>query len=194
MNLPDSEAMENNTEQENVIGSSVEITFTSLGNNKLEAKVDTGATNSCLNAQNIKVNQRNGSVSFVCPELSGNVITMEMVGSQDVVTADGLEGGSTRPVVKFDIEINGIPFNQVSFNLNDRSGMDSPVLVGQNILKLGNFLIDVNKDEAPERAEAVQRDVHTNKDRTHEVSEAIQTLAKHNVTLLEIVRYMNQVN
>jgi hypothetical protein len=160
----------------------------------VEGKVDTGATVSSLNAQEIRVNKQNGSVSFICPEISNNLITMELDGSQSVVSADGEDGGSTRPMVKFEIEINGMPFKQVSFNLNDRSNMDSPVLIGQNILKAGNFLIDVNKDDAPERAEVVQRDVHTNKTRNDEVSEAILTLAKHNVTLLEMVHWLNNVN
>ncbi len=194
MNLPDTEAIENNTEGENVIGNSVEVTFVTLGNRKIEGKVDSGADLSCLNAQDIKVNQQNSSVSFICPELSNNLITMELDGSQSVVSADGKDGGSTRPIVKFEIEINGVPFKDVSFNLNDRSEMDSPVLIGQNILKAGNFLIDVNKDGAPERAEVVQRDVNTNKDRTLEVTDAMLVLAKHNVTLLEIVNYLIQVN
>jgi hypothetical protein len=186
--------MDDNNEGDNVIGNSVEVTFVTLGNRKIESKIDTGATNSSLNAQHIKVNQQNSSVSFICPELSDNLITMELDGSQSVVSADGKDGGTIRPIVKFEIEINGTPFKDVSFNLNDRSDMDSPVLIGQNILKAGNFLIDVNKDGAPERAEVVQRDVQTNKDRTLEVTDAMLVLAKHNVTLLEIVNYLIQVN
>jgi hypothetical protein len=186
--------MDDNTEGNNVIGSTVKVTFMTLGNRTVEGKVDTGATYSSLNAQDIKVNKQNQSVSFICPEISNNLITMELDGSQSVVSADGQDGGTTRPMVKFEVEINGVPFSHATFNLNDRSNMDSPILIGQNILKEGNFIIDVNKDVAPERVEAVQRDVRSNKERTMEVLDAVHILAKHNVTLNEIALFLNQVN
>ena len=171
----------------NVVGTSVQIKFVSL-NKTLEGKIDTGATTSSLHAENIQINKTNNSISFLCSELSDGVITMELDGAQEVVSADA--GGDSRPMIKMDVEINGVPIKAASFNLNDRSEMDSPVLIGQNILKVGNFVIDVNKDAAPERAEAVQRDVKPGIDRNALVREAIQVLADNDVTIKEITSWL----
>lgn len=184
MDLPienEIEATENNS-----LGTVAIVQFITLGNRKVDGKVDTGATTSSLHAEDIRVNQNNNSVSFLCPELSDSVITMDLDGAQEVVSADA--GGNTRPIVKFDVEIDGVPIKNASFNLNDRSEMDSPVLIGQNILKAGNFVVDVNQDIPPERTETVQSvpDI----DRDAKVLEAIQVLADHNVTLSEIVQFL----
>jgi hypothetical protein len=48
-----------------------------------------------------------------------------------------------RPVVKVTIEIKGEKF-EVEANLNDRSHMRYPVLLGRNLL-YGNFVVDVSK-------------------------------------------------
>lgn len=167
------------------LGSDATITFATLGNRQVHGKVDTGATTSSLHAENIKVNRTNNSVSFSCPELSNSIITMPLDGAQEVVSADA--GGNTRPIVKFDVEVDGTPIKGASFNLNDRSEMDSPILIGQNILKAGNFLIDVSKDSALERVEQVQKS-DTNRD--SKVLEALQILADNDVSLNELVLYL----
>ena len=124
-------------------------------------------------------------MSFTCPELSNSVVTMQLDGSQEVVSADA--GGKTRPIVKFDVEIDGTPIKGASFNLNDRSEMDSSILIGQNILKVGNFIIDVNKDAAPERVEQIQK---PSINRDEKVLEALQVLADSDVSLNEIIIYL----
>ncbi len=48
-----------------------------------------------------------------------------------------------RPVVKVTIKIKGKKF-EVEANLNDRSHMKYPVLIGRNLL-YGNFVVDVSK-------------------------------------------------
>lgn len=48
-----------------------------------------------------------------------------------------------RPVVKVTIKIRGKKF-EVEANLNDRSHMKYPVLIGRNLL-YGNFVVDVSK-------------------------------------------------
>ena len=164
-----------------VIGNDAVVTFANLGNKSLEGKVDTGATTSSLHAEQIKTS--GNSVSFVCPDISNSVITMDLDGAQEVVSADA--GGTTRPMVKFDIEIDGTPLRGVSFNLNDRSEMDSPILIGQNILTAGNFVVDVNKD-SPETGETPS----VTSDRDSEVLEAVRVLVNHDVTFGEFMEYM----
>lgn len=191
MDLPsNNEKVENSTGERGVLGNNVEVKFTTL-NRMVPGKVDTGATTSSLHAKNIQVNKANNTVSFLCPELSNGIINMDLDGAQEVVSADA--GGNTRPIVKMDVEINSIPIKSASFNLNDRSEMDCPILIGQNILKVGNFVIDVNKDEAPERLEIVQKDIQPNIDRDTRVHEAIQVLADSNVDLREIMLYLRTI-
>lgn len=171
------------------LGNDVKVRFTSVGNKTTHGKVDTGATTSSLHATNVTVNKERNSVTFNSPAISNNVITMELAGGQEVHSADG--GGQARPTVKFDVEINGTPIQGALFNLNDRSNMDTMVLIGQNILKAGNFIIDVNKDEAPERVEQVQGEsiVPPIKDKGQTIREALQLLYDNNVTLSEMVEY-----
>lgn len=174
---------------DHTIGNDVEVRFTSVGNKTTHGKVDTGATTSSLHATNITVNKEHNSVSFNSPAISDNVVTMDLAGGQAVHSADG--GEQERPTVKFDVEINGTPIQGATFNLNDRSNMDTMVLVGQNILKAGGFIIDVNKGEAPERIEQVQKEsVKSSEER---IVEALQILYNNNVTLTEIVNYYSRV-
>ena len=88
------------------------------------ARIDTGATNSSIDltlASKLKL---------------GPIIQSKMVKSAN--------GSKLRPVIESELEICGIKL-KAKFTLADRSHMKYPVLVGQNILKLG-FLIDPNKE------------------------------------------------
>jgi predicted aspartyl protease len=94
-----------------------------------------------LHASSIAVVGQN--VEFVCEELSPNTITLPLYSTQDIHTADA--GSSERPVVQLTITINGVEIPKASINLNDRSNMDSPLLIGQNVLSQGDFIIDPSK-------------------------------------------------
>lgn len=173
------------TGDQHVLGMTADVKFTNFGNHSLQGKVDTGATTSSLNAADIKVDQNRGTVSFTCKELSNNVITLELDGSQEVHSADA--GGNTRPIVTLDIEIDGVPIKGASFNLNDRSGMDMPVLLGQNVLKAGNFVINPQDDGAadvPDHEDTIQPT------REALILQAVETLAENDVSLSEIISYL----
>lgn len=165
------------------LGMTANVSFPSFGNKSVQGKVDTGATTSSLHATDIRVGQ--GRVQFSCKELSDNVITLDMDGSQEVHSADA--GGNNRPVVTLDIEINGTPIKGASFNLNDRSNMDMPVLLGQNVLKAGNFIIDPNNDgttEVPDHEDTIQPT------RESVIMQAVEMLAENDVSLGEIISYL----
>ena len=49
-----------------------------------------------------------------------------------------------RPVVKAKIEIRGRKFN-IEVNLQDRSHMNFPIIIGRNILS-GNYIVDTNRN------------------------------------------------
>lgn len=168
-------------DQQNIIGNEVEVTFATMGNRKLAGKVDTGATTSSLHATNVRVSGER--VQFVCPDISTNAITMDLAGAQEVHSADG--GGQQRPMVKFDIVINGQTMQGVIFNLNDRSNMDDPVLIGQNILQAGNFIIDVNKDEPvqPTVGEAAEVLSDEFQEPPEDLKNALQVILSYNIPL-----------
>lgn len=169
----------------NTLGMTAVVRFAAFGNRELQGKVDTGATTSSLHASNIQVDKGRNSVTFQCSELSNNLITLELDGAQEVHSADA--GGQTRPVVTMDVEIDGNLVKGAAFNLNDRSQMDIPVLIGQNILKAGNFMIDPNKDgvgEVPDHEDTIQPS------RESQIKEAIKTLSENDVSLSEIISYL----
>ena len=164
---------------DNTIGNEVQIHFTSVGNKTTAGKVDTGATTSSLHATDVTINKERNSVTFRSPAISDNLVTMDMDGIQAVHSADG--GEQERPTVKFDIEINNTPIQGALFNLNDRSNMDSMVLIGQNVLKAGKFQIDVSKDDVPEE------NGPTNESKA--LSEALQLIFDSNITLTELISH-----
>lgn len=176
-----------NAEQKHIIGNVAEVHFR-MFNASIDGKVDTGATTSSLHASNVQVNKDRGTVSFVCEELSPNTITLDLHGAIEVHSADN--GGDVRPTIMLDIEIEGVELRDTLFNLNDRSNMDSPLLIGQNILKQGNFHIDVNKDEEQPVREEVETDAPRSISEHEDVVKAIEILREKNVTFEEIFRYL----
>jgi hypothetical protein len=93
------------------------------------ARVDSGATSSSIDLN-------------VAAKLELGPITRSKV----VKSASGI---GKRPIVKAIISINGIKIEE-EFTLADRSHMTYPILIGQNILKEGKFLIDPLKKEEEE--------------------------------------------
>lgn len=174
----------------NTVGNTTNVTFLTLGNKSLPGKVDTGATTCCLHAKNITVNQH--QVSFVCPDLSNNTITVDVVGMQGVSSADG--GEQSRPIIKLDIDLDGVQLKDVSFNLNDRSNMDTKVLIGQNALQAGNFVVDVSQgEEQPPTTESMELDSDVIDGPTpDEIMTAIGVIMRSNMTIAELVDLMNE--
>jgi hypothetical protein len=119
------------------------------------------------------------------------MLTMELDGTQTVHSAD--HGGDHRPMVRLDVEINGVNLQHASFNLNDRSQMDSQLLIGQNILKAGNFIIDVNKGTEGETGNATElpaAPVPESVDKEEKIMEAIRVLSEADISLSDLVKYL----
>ena len=84
------------------------------------------------------------------------------------------------------------------FNLNDRSQMEYPVLIGQNILEKGGFLIDPRQeseeiywDALVEELEFEEFDVRTHAtDKTEQITELLNLLSVSDITFEELTRYM----
>lgn len=170
-----------------VLGNTTKVEFVTFGMRTAEGKVDTGATTSSLHATNISIDKASNQVSFNSDVLSSNRVTLDLAGVQEVHSADG--GGQPRPIVQLDVTIDGVPIKRASFNLNDRSHMDSKILIGQNILKPGNFTIDPNKgaEQAPLPASMPRPRNEA------EILKAIEVLAENNITVGELITYMRTV-
>ena len=108
-----------------VLGLSESILVYGKNNNKkLRARIDTGATKSSIDTK-------------IAAELGlGPILKTKIVKSAS--------GTSLRPMVNVSVEIGGKQLTGY-FTIADRKKMKYAALIGQNILKKGNFLIDPRK-------------------------------------------------
>lgn len=172
------------TGEKHTLGNEAEVNFIAF-NKTIHGKVDTGATTSSLHAERISVSRDGSKVSFISPSLSNNVITLEIDSQQEVHSADG--GGNQRPVVQMEIVIDGVHLGPMQFNLNDRGDMDNELLIGQNILRAGNFVVDVQQDGGdPEGSPDLDSAVV----KKQKIGEAIRILRDANITLEEMMVYI----
>lgn len=167
-----------NTTEKKMIGDTVMVSFATAGNKQIPGKVDTGATTSSLHATDITISGQ--QCSFMCPLLSSNRVSMNLVGQQQVHSADG--GGQNRPIVSFDIEIDGTPIRGAEFNLNDRGNMDDKILIGQNIITAGNFIVDINMQDNV--TESIQDEPSYDSD---SIRHALSVLIASNLTIQQLI-------
>lgn len=128
-----------------LVGDIVRVVFTNLASpREIQGKVDTGATISSLHADRYQI--KGQTIEFECKPLTDHIITIPLKTQHAVKSPDG--GTVYRPVIELDVKINGKLIRNVMFNLNDRSNMDQPVLIGQNILQAGKFYVDPSRTES----------------------------------------------
>jgi len=95
----------------------------------LPARIDTGASTSSLDARNLKV--KGEMVEFTLPKQhGGQQIRLPIVRWMTVRSAEAKE---KRPVVVLDLCIGSVRM-QAEVNLNDRSNVKYPMLIGRNVL------------------------------------------------------------
>lgn len=182
--------------RDNLIGDKVTVRFTTLpGTNPLKGKVDTGADLSSLHVDKWSVN--GNKVQFVSSALSPNTITMTLHDHQAVKSVNGIQ---YRPVIELNIRINDRLISGVLFNLTDRSSMEYPVLIGQNALERGKFLIDpsIREDEDledidwellhEEVADVVPASV--NEYNPEKVQEVYNLLKDNNISFNDLIRHI----
>ncbi len=103
---------------------------------KLPARIDTGAATSSIDARELKV--KNNMAEFKLPKKYGDLrIHLPVIGWQDIRSADFKE---KRPVVEITLCM-GPKILHVEVNLNDRSTVKYPLILGRNALK-DNFVVD----------------------------------------------------
>ena len=112
------------------------------GNLEIKAKLDTGARNSSLNAENLEQFKRNGE-TWVRFDLRNYKNRTEIFEAKVIRTARIKQLGQEadiRPVIKLGICI-GNTYKEVEVNLEDRSGFNYQMLIGRSFLK-GSFIVD----------------------------------------------------
>lgn len=110
----------------------------------IEGKIDTGAAQSSLHAEEIEVD--GDRVTFV---LNDRRYRTSVTSSQEVSSADG--GAQSRPVVTLTLTISGKTID-VDVNLNDRSEMPQQLLIGQDVIKGADLVIDISDEPADTEA------------------------------------------
>lgn len=111
----------------------------------MKARIDTGAGLASLNAQVMEIKRsKNGSerVVFSVQDASGKKTILERPVEKWVnIKKKGNTGFMKRPVVKLVMCLGGKKV-RARVNLADRSGFLYPMLIGRNVLKAGDFMID----------------------------------------------------
>lgn len=110
----------------------------------IEGKIDTGAAQSSLHAEEIEVD--GDRVTFV---LNDRRYRTSVTSSQEVSSADG--GAQSRPVVTLTLTVSGKTID-VDVNLNDRSEMPQQLLIGQDVIKGADLVIDISDEPADTEA------------------------------------------
>jgi hypothetical protein len=106
---------------------------------RLPARIDTGAATSSLDARDLKV--KNSMAEFKLPKKYGSLqLRLPVIGWQNIRSADFKE---KRPVVEIAFCL-GAKILHVEVNLNDRSTVKYPLILGRNALK-DNFVIDCGR-------------------------------------------------
>ena len=107
---------------------------------RLPARIDTGAAVSSLDARSLKV--IDNEVEFVLPsKYGGQKIRLPIAGWHTVRSAEAKE---RRPIIEIELCV-GPKLIRAKVNLNDRSQMNYPFLLGRNILT-ENFVVDCDRN------------------------------------------------
>jgi hypothetical protein len=103
---------------------------------KLQARIDTGAATSSLDARELNIKEN--MVEFKLPKKIGGLsLRLPVVGWQDIRSAEFTE---QRPVVEITLCV-GPKLIRTQVTLNDRSSVRYPLIIGRNVLK-ENFVVD----------------------------------------------------
>lgn len=117
---------------------------------EIEAKLDTGAEQTSLHAENIKV--ENGFVTF---QLNERIYRAEVESESTISSADG--GESSRPVIRSMVTIGDKDVDSL-INLNDRGDMPHKMLIGKDVIESAGIVIELSGEENEEHQEQPSND------------------------------------
>lgn len=129
-----------------VVGEKEEVLFTDL-DLVMRARIDTGATTSSLDAQDIQLFERDGEEwvrFYVTDPDTEEPIQLERKRVRRVlITQANVETPERRPVIEMQVTIGRIT-QEAEFTLADRSHLEFGVLIGRNVLR-DVMMVDVSK-------------------------------------------------
>jgi hypothetical protein len=125
---------------ENALGLVENIEIEGIG--ILKAKTDTG--NSAHNVlHGIVKGKQGGNVTF--ETVDNRVMTLPF--QDEIKIHIGSGNKEDRPVVNFNVTINGKKYEGVPFSISDRSENEYKVLLGEGFIKSNGGIVDVNKED-----------------------------------------------
>jgi len=125
---------------ENALGLVEDIDIEGVG--IVKAKTDTG--NSAYNVLHGIIREQNGgNVIFE----TVNDVVIKMPYSNEVKIHIGSGNKEDRPVVKFNVTINGQKYEGVPFSIADRSENEYKALLGEEFIKNNGGIVDINKED-----------------------------------------------
>lgn len=132
-------APEEEEEEASAVGLLEKIIVKRINDNKpFEGKVDTGADRCSLHGEEIEVGE-----NFVRFKIED---TRYKVPLERFVTVLASNGSEKRPIVKFNVEFNGNQFENIEFNISDRSDMKYQVIIGKNLLEVAGVLVNPTQE------------------------------------------------
>ena len=125
---------------ENALGLVEDIYIEGLG--KVKAKTDTGNT-----AHNVLhgIVREMGNDTVVFETINEKIIKLPFEETIKIHIGSGNK--EDRPVVKFNVSINGNKYENVPFSIADRSENEYKVLLGEEFIKHNGGLVDLNKED-----------------------------------------------
>jgi hypothetical protein len=125
---------------ENVLGIVEDIYIEGIGT--IKAKTDTGNTAHNV-IHGIILGKDNNMVKF--ETVDGKVISLPY--EEEIKIHIGSGNKEDRPVVRFNVSINGKSHEGVPFSIADRSENEHKVLLGEDFIKNNGGIINVNKED-----------------------------------------------
>jgi ribosomal protein S6--L-glutamate ligase len=136
----DAQGSSEEEEEATAVGLEEKIVIKRINDNSpFEGKVDTGADRCSLHGENIEVGEN--YVRFSIGE------TRYKVALERFVTVLAANGSEKRPIVKFNVEFNGNSFEDIEFNISDRSDMKYQVIIGKNLLEVAGVLVNPSQEK-----------------------------------------------
>lgn len=125
------------------IGAFEYIDIPILGLDNIKSKIDTGASTSAIHSPFFDTVIKNG-MSYVTYKLLNNDALFSTNRFTVANITNSFGDTETRYQIPLVIKMNNEYF-EANFTLCDRSDMNDKVLIGKNIIQVGDFLVDIKK-------------------------------------------------
>jgi ribosomal protein S6--L-glutamate ligase len=133
------------------LGDTEQLVIVRLADQGMHARVDTGAAFCSLHAED--VGETGGWVKFKRDGITYRVSVDRHVKIRNA------HGKSTRPLIKLDIILRGVRYNQVEFSVTSRADMKYDALIGRNLLKIAGIPVLVPNDDNQRAADLPPSDI-----------------------------------